>query len=51
MARFIAMNHFQVDPARGSEFEEHWRKHMAVAGRVLLGPRAASAIVDVTHHF
>jgi len=26
MARFIAMNHFQVDPARGGEFEEHWRK-------------------------
>jgi heme-degrading monooxygenase HmoA len=26
MALFIAMNHFQVDPARGAEFEEHWRK-------------------------
>ena len=23
---FIAMNHFQVDPARAAEFEEHWRK-------------------------
>jgi heme-degrading monooxygenase HmoA len=26
MALFITMNHFQVDPARGAEFEEHWRK-------------------------
>jgi DNA-binding FadR family transcriptional regulator len=31
--------------------EQHWRKHMAVAGRVLLGPRAASAIVDLTNHY
>jgi len=26
MATFIAMNHFQVNPERGAEFEEHWRK-------------------------
>jgi heme-degrading monooxygenase HmoA len=26
MATFIAMNHFQVNPERGDEFEEHWRK-------------------------
>jgi heme-degrading monooxygenase HmoA len=26
MALFIAMNHFRVDPARGGEFEELWRK-------------------------
>ena len=26
MALFIAMNHFQVDPARGAEFEAHWRQ-------------------------
>jgi heme-degrading monooxygenase HmoA len=25
MALFITMNHFQVDPARGAEFEAHWR--------------------------
>jgi DNA-binding FadR family transcriptional regulator len=31
--------------------EQHWRKHMAVAGRVLLGPRASSAIVDLTNHY
>jgi heme-degrading monooxygenase HmoA len=23
---FIAMNHFEVDPERGAEFEERWRK-------------------------
>jgi heme-degrading monooxygenase HmoA len=26
MALFIAMNHFEVDPERGAEFEEVWRK-------------------------
>jgi len=26
MALFIAMNHFQVDPERGAEFERHWRQ-------------------------
>jgi heme-degrading monooxygenase HmoA len=26
MALFIAMNHFQVDPARAAEFEAHWRQ-------------------------
>jgi DNA-binding FadR family transcriptional regulator len=30
--------------------EEHWRKHMAVVGRVLLGPRASTA-VDLTNHY
>jgi len=23
---FIAMNHFSVNPERGADFEEHWRK-------------------------
>jgi len=23
---FIAMNHFQVNPERAAEFEEHWRR-------------------------
>jgi DNA-binding GntR family transcriptional regulator len=31
--------------------EEHWRKHLTVAGRVLLGSRAESAIVDLTNHY
>jgi DNA-binding FadR family transcriptional regulator len=31
--------------------EQHWRKHMAVVGRVLVGPRAGSAIVDLTNHY
>jgi heme-degrading monooxygenase HmoA len=26
VSSFIAMNRFQVDPARGAEFEEHWRR-------------------------
>ena len=26
MALFIAMNHFQVDPERGAEFEAHWQQ-------------------------
>jgi heme-degrading monooxygenase HmoA len=26
MALFIAMNHFQVDPERGAEFERIWRE-------------------------
>jgi heme-degrading monooxygenase HmoA len=26
MALFIAMNHFQVDPARGAEFEGLWKE-------------------------
>lgn len=26
MALYIAMNHFQVNPERSAEFEEHWRK-------------------------
>ena len=26
MGLFIAMNHFRVDPERGAEFEEHWRR-------------------------
>ena len=35
MALFIAMNHFQVDPARGAEFEAHWRALKVVDQRVL----------------
>ncbi len=26
MGVFITMNHFQVDPVRGAEFEKHWRE-------------------------
>jgi heme-degrading monooxygenase HmoA len=26
MSLFIAMNHFRVDPERGQEFEEHWKR-------------------------
>jgi heme-degrading monooxygenase HmoA len=34
MPIFIAMNHFQVDPARGGEFEELWRKRETYLGEV-----------------
>jgi heme-degrading monooxygenase HmoA len=34
MALFIAMNHFQVDPERGSEFERHWRERESHLGEV-----------------
>jgi heme-degrading monooxygenase HmoA len=26
MPIFVTMNHFEVDPARAAEFEEHWRR-------------------------
>lgn len=26
MGIFVAMNHFRVNPERGADFEEHWRK-------------------------
>ena len=26
MELFIAINHFSVDPERGAEFEDHWKK-------------------------
>ena len=34
MAQFIAMNHFTVDPERGGEFEEHWRKRESFLSEV-----------------
>ena len=34
MAAFIAMNHFTVDPERGAEFEEHWRKRESFLAEV-----------------
>jgi DNA-binding FadR family transcriptional regulator len=40
-----------IEAGQPGAAEEHWRKHMAVAGRVLLGPRAAAATVDLTNHY
>jgi heme-degrading monooxygenase HmoA len=34
MALFIAMNHFRVDPARGVEFEELWRRRESFLAEV-----------------
>ena len=34
MDHFIAMNHFAVDPARGGQFEEMWRKRERYLGDV-----------------
>jgi heme-degrading monooxygenase HmoA len=31
---FIAMNRFQVNPARGADFEEHWRKRESYLAEV-----------------
>ena len=38
-----------IRSGRASEAEAHWRAHMTVVGRVLLGPRAGR-IVDLDHH-
>jgi len=34
MGLFIAMNHFTVDPERGADFEEHWRKRESYLAEV-----------------
>jgi DNA-binding FadR family transcriptional regulator len=39
-----------VDEGNAVEAEEHWRAHMQVAGRVMLG-QEASTVVDLLHHY
>jgi DNA-binding FadR family transcriptional regulator len=39
-----------IDAGGAAEAEEHWRTHMAVVGRVLLGQRASNAIDLMDHH-
>jgi heme-degrading monooxygenase HmoA len=34
MPTYIAMNQFQVDPSRGAEFEEHWRRRQSYLDEV-----------------
>jgi heme-degrading monooxygenase HmoA len=34
MGLFVTMNHFHVDPARGAEFEEHWRRRRTYLAEV-----------------
>lgn len=38
-----------IEEGEAAEAEQHWRRHMSVVGRVLLGERADDA-VDLTHH-
>ncbi len=39
-----------IEAGKGPAAEEHWRSHMQVVGRVLLGHRA-STVVDLLHHY
>jgi DNA-binding FadR family transcriptional regulator len=39
-----------IDAGDGGAAEEHWRSHMQVVGRVMLGQKA-STVVDLLHHY
>lgn len=39
-----------IEKGDGAAAEEHWRSHMQVVGRVMLG-QEASTVVDLLHHF
>ena len=39
-----------VEAGKAVEAEEHWRAHMAVVGRILLGKVAGSTVIDLMHH-
>jgi DNA-binding FadR family transcriptional regulator len=39
-----------VEAGEAAEAEEHWRRHMVVVGRVLLGQRATTVIDLMDHH-
>ncbi len=39
-----------IEAGKASEAEAHWRTHMAIVGRVLLGQRAATVIDLLDHH-
>jgi DNA-binding FadR family transcriptional regulator len=39
-----------LDAGDGAAAEEHWRSHMAVVGRVMLGQGSAT-VVDLLHHY
>jgi GntR family transcriptional regulator, transcriptional repressor for pyruvate dehydrogenase complex len=38
-----------IEAGDASAAEEHWRAHMAVVGRVMLGQQA-STVVELLHH-
>ncbi len=44
--RLIAL----VEAGKAHEAEEHWRAHMAVVGRVLLGKVPGDTVIDLMHH-
>ena len=39
-----------LEAGDGVAAEEHWRSHMQVVGRVMLGQGAAT-VVDLLHHY
>jgi len=39
-----------IEAGEVAEAEEHWRAHMAVVGRVLLGQQATT-VIDLMHHY
>jgi DNA-binding GntR family transcriptional regulator len=39
-----------VEAGDGAAAEEHWRAHMQVVGRVMLG-QESSTVVDLLHHY
>ena len=39
-----------IEAGEGAEAEAHWRAHMHVVGRVMLGQKA-STVVELLHHF
>ncbi len=39
-----------IDAGDGIDAEEHWREHMQVVGRVLLGQQSTT-VVDLLHHY
>jgi DNA-binding FadR family transcriptional regulator len=39
-----------IEAGEGAEAEDHWRAHMAVVGRVLLGQQATT-VIDLMHHY
>ena len=39
-----------IENGQAIEAEEHWRAHMAVVGRLLLGKVAGTTVIDLMHH-
>ncbi|HEY5014133.1 MAG TPA: FCD domain-containing protein [Acidimicrobiia bacterium] len=39
-----------IEAGEGAAAEEHWRSHMQIVGRVMLG-HGASTVVDLLHHY